>query len=42
LFFIDNSSAELVDIKESDLVPAEQMVVDTIQYFLGLEGKSKA
>ncbi|KAJ4349507.1 uncharacterized protein N0V89_008123 [Didymosphaeria variabile] len=41
LFYIDNSSAELVDIKESDLVPVEQTVVETIKYFLDLEGKSK-
>ncbi|KAK7185959.1 hypothetical protein DPSP01_009891 [Paraphaeosphaeria sporulosa] len=42
LFYIDNSSAELVDIKESDLIPVEQTVIETIKYFLDLEGKSKA
>ncbi|KAJ4299356.1 hypothetical protein N0V90_004601 [Kalmusia sp. IMI 367209] len=42
LFYIDNSSAKLVDIKEADFVPAEKMVVDTIKYFLDLENKGKA
>ena len=42
MFYIDNSSAKLVDIKESDLVPVEQTVIETIKYFLDLGGKSKA
>ena len=39
LFHIDNSSAALVGMEQSDYVPAEQMVIETVKYFLSLEGK---
>lgn len=29
-------------MKQEDYVPAEQMVVETIKYFLNLEGKNQA